>query len=62
MVKIGDRVQYIKSIEWGPSAGDAGVVTHIFSDGSFLVRCDGSVAAYCTHRREVCITERGGRV
>lgn len=55
MIKIGTHVQYIKSIEWGPVVGDTGVVTHIFSDGTFLVRLDGAPGAYCTHRREVAV-------
>lgn len=55
MIKLNDRVQYIKSIEWGPAVGDTGVVTHIFSDGTFLVRLDGAPGAYCTHRREVAV-------
>ena len=55
MIKLNDRVQYTKSIEWGPAVGDTGVVTHIFSDGTFLVRLDGAPGAYCTHRREVAV-------
>ena len=40
-IQIGDKVRYMKSIEWGPSEGDQGEVVHVFSDGrSFHVRLD----------------------
>ena len=57
MIKIGAHVQYIKSIEWGPVAGDTGIVTHIFSDGTFLVRIHEGYGTYCTHRREVALVK-----
>ena len=57
MIKIGTHVQYIKSIEWGPVAGDTGTVTHIFNDGTFLVRVAEACDTYCTHRREVALVK-----
>ena len=54
MFKIGDRVKYIRNIEWGPFIGETGEVVHVFTDGAFLVRCDGGTAVYYTQRREVC--------
>lgn len=53
-IKIGDRVRYITGIEWGPTVGDMGEVTHVFSDGALLVRVDGGCAVYHTHRGQIC--------
>ena len=53
MLKIGDRVEYIQNIEWGPFVGEKGEVIHIYTDGALLIQIDGSTQAYVTHRREV---------
>lgn len=53
-IKIGDRVRYITSIEWGPSIGNEGVVQHIHSDGAFSVKLDGEKGSYYTRRQDVC--------
>ena len=54
MIKIGDRVEYVRNIEWGPFVGEQGEVVHVFTDGAFLVRCDGGTGVYHTRRRDVC--------
>lgn len=53
-VFIGDRVRYLTSIEWGPSQGNRGVVTHVYSDGAFSVKLDDGTGEYYTLRQQVC--------
>lgn len=55
MIKIGSRVEYVRSIEWGPSIGDRGEVVDFLSSGAFLVKLDGGKSVYYTHERDVRI-------
>ena len=52
-IVVGDRVQYITDIEWGPPKGLVGVVTHVYSDGTLLVRPIGELSQYLAKRREI---------
>lgn len=52
-IQIGDRVRYIRPIEWGPYEGDEGEVVHVFSDGrSFHVRLDQG-GVWFAHRFDI---------
>jgi len=53
MFKIGDRVEYVRSIEWGPSIGDRGEIVDVFPSGAFLVRVDGGKSVYHTLERDI---------
>ena len=56
MFKIGDRVKYIKTIEWGPAAGECGEIVDMFPSGSiFGVKPDGSQSIYYTLTSDVCL-------